>query len=76
MKEDMTDRERIDRLELAVACLASNLTSNFPLRSHHAHREELLTIVGDVRERDQALEADARRRILESELAELGTVAR
>lgn len=74
---ELTDQERIERLEWAVASLTENLTRNFPVRSHDIGVEDLRALAADVRTRAESKVADARRQVLQNELGELGgTVAR
>lgn len=72
---DMTDRERIERLEWVAASLIENLTRNFPTRAHDIGHEELKALAADVRARADVNVAERRRQLLEAELAELGPVA-
>jgi len=69
---DMTDRERIERLEWALSALTGEVTKHFPLRNRPAGQDELNAIFKEVQAGAADQGADARRRILESELAELG----
>ena len=71
---ELTDQQQIEQLQWSVACLAEVLTRQLPVRSRDIGHAELQALVGDVRARAADEAADARRRILESELAELGSV--
>jgi hypothetical protein len=69
----MTTDERLDRAEHAIACLATVLTMNYPLRGPHVAAVQ--EIAAEIRAEDDLAVARRRREDLERELAAVGGVA-